>query len=85
MNAFTVEELREVNDALCEAVNRMLDRGQSVQEREYNSLVNAWEAQKKCVRLILGDPPPRWVQDTQARVDNVLKAANVAADPKLTV
>ena len=73
MNEFTVEELREVNDALSEAVNRMLDQGLTMQEREYNSLFNAWEAQKKAVRLILGNPPPRWVQETQARVDDALK------------
>lgn len=57
---FTVDELREINDALNDAVLRMLEK-QTAQEREYASLPVAWEAQKKVVGKLLPGPAPAWL------------------------
>ena len=67
LNDFTPDELREINDALAEAVERMLAK-QTRQEREYASLSTAWEAQKKVVAKLLPGNPPEWVQIRDAEV-----------------
>lgn len=66
---FTPDDLREVDDALEEAIARMLENGQTVMERERNSLANAWSAQKRCMQALLRDPSPPWVPAMQACID----------------
>ena len=60
LSSFTADELREINDALDEAVTRML-KVQTPQEVEYASLGAAWEAQKKIVAVLLPGTPPNWL------------------------
>ena len=59
--SFTVDELREVHDALSDYVRLMIRKGQTPQEIEYQSLTNAWSAQQKAVSILLPGTPPAWV------------------------
>lgn len=71
--SFTVDELREVHDALSDYVRLMIRKGQTPQELRYQSLANAWSAQQKAVSALLPGTPPAWVAARAAEVREAIE------------
>jgi hypothetical protein len=77
---FTVDELREVHDALSDYVRLMIRKGQTPQEIEYQSLANAWSAQQKAVSTLLPGTPPAWVAARAAEVREAIERPKYRAE-----
>jgi len=75
---FNSSELREIQDALADAITRMCDVGQTKQELEYNSLANAWAARKKIVSELLPGPLPDWVATLERQVADAIAAPKIS-------
>lgn len=71
--SFTVDELREVHDALSDYVRLMIRKGQTPQEIKYQSLTTAWSAKQKAVSILLPGTQPAWVAARAAEVREAIE------------
>lgn len=79
---FTPDELREINDALSTAVQRMLDEGQTPQEIEYQALAIEWFAQRKCVEKLLPGAEPDWLIERDEQVKAAVASPKCRSEPQ---
>jgi hypothetical protein len=79
---FTTNELYEVNDSLNRYVVHMIEVGQTEIEIKYNSLANAWTAQKKVAHCMLDGDMPDWVQTMEAKVQAAIQKPKLVTESK---
>lgn len=68
----TREEFYEVNDAINEVVQRMLQHGQSAQEIEMESLRHLWSAWVKLTTGVFGNPDTPGLQEIAGAVEEAI-------------